>query len=145
MICNSTVCFCAAGSTKLAYGTIWTEAWYLSLAQPSMMTASLSKRHQARNERNLQELIKTVPGNDRCADCQARNPGNWFPPQRLWNLIRANSWFQDGQAGTWAHGQSSAQWKWLTVGIRLARHLPMHAMRLITSKARHSHIQSEIA
>ena len=37
--------------------------------------ASLSKRHQARSERALQELIKNVPGNDRCADCQARNPG----------------------------------------------------------------------
>ncbi|MCJ1288949.1 hypothetical protein MMC34_000480 [Xylographa carneopallida] len=39
------------------------------------MTTALSKRHQARNERALQELIKTVPGNDRCADCGARNPG----------------------------------------------------------------------
>jgi len=39
------------------------------------MTTALSKRHQARNERALQELIKTVPGNDRCADCEARNPG----------------------------------------------------------------------
>ncbi|MCJ1395880.1 hypothetical protein MMC18_008766 [Xylographa bjoerkii] len=39
------------------------------------MTAVLSKRHQARNERALQELIKTIPGNDRCADCAARNPG----------------------------------------------------------------------
>ncbi|MCJ1397078.1 hypothetical protein MMC11_000270 [Xylographa trunciseda] len=39
------------------------------------MTAALSKRHQARNERALQDLIKTVPGNDRCADCGARNPG----------------------------------------------------------------------
>ena len=37
--------------------------------------ASLTKRHQARNERALQDLIKSVPGNDRCADCQARNPG----------------------------------------------------------------------
>jgi hypothetical protein len=37
--------------------------------------ATQSKRQQARNERALQELIKTVPGNDRCADCQARNPG----------------------------------------------------------------------
>jgi len=36
---------------------------------------SLSKRQQARNERTLQELIKSVPGNDACADCQARNPG----------------------------------------------------------------------
>ena len=39
------------------------------------MTTALSKRHQARNEKALQELIKTVPGNDRCADCGAKNPG----------------------------------------------------------------------
>jgi hypothetical protein len=39
------------------------------------MSASLSKRQQARNERTLQELIKNVPGNNVCADCQARNPG----------------------------------------------------------------------
>ncbi|PGH17831.1 hypothetical protein AJ80_04654 [Polytolypa hystricis UAMH7299] len=45
------------------------------------MSSSLSKREQARNERALQELIKTAPGNDRCADCQARNPG-WAS----WNL-----------------------------------------------------------
>ncbi|KAH0541648.1 hypothetical protein FGG08_003879 [Glutinoglossum americanum] len=39
------------------------------------MASVLSKRQQARNERALQELIKSVPGNDRCADCQTRNPG----------------------------------------------------------------------
>lgn len=39
------------------------------------MTASMSKRQQARNERELQHLIISVAGNDRCADCQARNPG----------------------------------------------------------------------
>ena len=39
------------------------------------MSTALSKRHQARNERALQELIRTVPGNDRCADCQSKNPG----------------------------------------------------------------------
>jgi hypothetical protein len=38
----------------------------------------MSKRQLARNERDLQELISSVPGNDRCADCQARNPG--IPP-----------------------------------------------------------------
>ncbi|KAF1987769.1 ArfGap-domain-containing protein [Aulographum hederae CBS 113979] len=37
--------------------------------------ASMNKRQQARNERALQDLIKTVPGNDKCADCGARNPG----------------------------------------------------------------------
>ncbi|KAL9582587.1 MAG: hypothetical protein Q9212_003207 [Teloschistes hypoglaucus] len=39
------------------------------------MTAAMSKRTQARNEKALQEMVKTVPGNDRCADCGARNPG----------------------------------------------------------------------
>ncbi|KAH6674315.1 hypothetical protein B0J14DRAFT_480528 [Halenospora varia] len=39
------------------------------------MSGSMSKRQQARNERALQDLIKTVPGNNVCADCQARNPG----------------------------------------------------------------------
>lgn len=39
------------------------------------MTSALNKRQQARNERALQDLIKSVPGNDRCADCSARNPG----------------------------------------------------------------------
>ncbi|OAG21336.1 ArfGap-domain-containing protein [Alternaria alternata] len=39
------------------------------------MASALNKRQQARNERTLQELIKTVPGNGTCADCGARNPG----------------------------------------------------------------------
>lgn len=42
--------------------------------------ASISKRQQARNERELQELLR-VPGNGQCADCSARNPG-WAS----WNL-----------------------------------------------------------
>ncbi|KAL8968233.1 MAG: hypothetical protein Q9183_002562, partial [Haloplaca sp. 2 TL-2023] len=36
---------------------------------------AMSKRTQIRNEKALQELVKSVPGNDRCADCAARNPG----------------------------------------------------------------------
>jgi hypothetical protein len=39
------------------------------------MSGMTSKRQQARNERALQDLIKGVPGNNVCADCQARNPG----------------------------------------------------------------------
>ncbi|KAM0264447.1 hypothetical protein ACHAQJ_000638 [Trichoderma viride] len=38
------------------------------------MTGALSKRQQARNEAILQELVHSVPGNDLCADCHARNP-----------------------------------------------------------------------
>jgi hypothetical protein len=39
------------------------------------MSAAVNKRQQVRNERALQDLIKNVPGNDRCADCGAKNPG----------------------------------------------------------------------
>jgi len=40
------------------------------------MSSIKNKRQQARNERMLQDLIKSVPGNDRCADCGTRNPGS---------------------------------------------------------------------
>ncbi|KAK5691287.1 Protein gts1, partial [Elasticomyces elasticus] len=45
------------------------------------MVIGISKRHQFRNEKALQDLVRTVPGNDRCADCQAMNPG-WAS----WNI-----------------------------------------------------------
>lgn len=45
------------------------------------MASVISKRQQARNERALQDLLRSVPGNDRCADCSAKNPG-WAS----WNL-----------------------------------------------------------
>ncbi|KAJ8611778.1 hypothetical protein MRB53_037785 [Persea americana] len=45
------------------------------------MAAAISKRQQARSERALQDMTKTVSGNDRCADCAAKNPG-WAS----WNL-----------------------------------------------------------
>ncbi|KAI1380964.1 ArfGap-domain-containing protein [Hypoxylon crocopeplum] len=45
------------------------------------MSGLMSKRQQARNEKVLQELVQSVPGNNFCADCQARNP-SWAS----WNL-----------------------------------------------------------
>ncbi|RYP00360.1 hypothetical protein DL764_006532 [Monosporascus ibericus] len=38
------------------------------------MSGLISKRQQARNEKVLQDLVHDVPGNNFCADCQARNP-----------------------------------------------------------------------
>ncbi|KAG0159170.1 hypothetical protein PDIDSM_6691 [Penicillium digitatum] len=45
------------------------------------MAPGISKREQARNEKTLAELIRTIPGNDRCADCDALSPG-WAS----WNM-----------------------------------------------------------
>jgi hypothetical protein len=36
--------------------------------------SAITKRQQARNEKELNELLR-LPGNNQCADCQARNPG----------------------------------------------------------------------
>lgn len=47
------------------------------------MASIINKRQQARNERALHELIRTVPGNDRCADCQAGNPGEFSIGHRV--------------------------------------------------------------
>lgn len=60
------------------------------------MASALNKRQQARNERTLQELIKSVPGNGNCADCGARNPG-MQSPRRISFHAHANN----GYAG-WA-------------------------------------------
>jgi hypothetical protein len=38
------------------------------------MSTALSKRQQARNEKTLQDLVRNVTGNNRCADCHALNP-----------------------------------------------------------------------
>jgi len=40
------------------------------------MPNGISKRQQLRHEKILAELIRTVPGNDRCADCDALTPGS---------------------------------------------------------------------
>lgn len=48
----------------------------MAVARPPTMNGPLNKRQQARNEKVLQELVHSVPGNNQCADCQARNPGS---------------------------------------------------------------------
>lgn len=63
------------------------------------MTTTMSKRTQVRNERALQELVKTVPGNDRCADCAARNPGASCSPSPFYCYMLTAS--QVGPAGVY--------------------------------------------
>lgn len=46
----------------------------LHISAAAAPPVAMNKRQTARNERALQDLLK-VPGNDRCADCFARNPG----------------------------------------------------------------------
>ena len=62
------------------------------------MASMMTKRQQARNEKALQDLLRNVPGNDKCADCSATNPGK--PRQflgRVW--MWTDNARKDGQAG----------------------------------------------
>ncbi|PHH62205.1 hypothetical protein CDD81_7332 [Ophiocordyceps australis] len=38
------------------------------------MSGALSKRQQARNEKLIHDLVQSVPGNNKCADCHMPNP-----------------------------------------------------------------------
>lgn len=49
----------------------------------------INKRQQARNERILQDLLKSAPGNDRCADCGTQNPGWCYYCYLLYCLLLA--------------------------------------------------------
>lgn len=49
------------------------------------MPSGISKRQQLRNEKALADLIRTVPGNDRCADCDALTPGSC--PLGIWSFL----------------------------------------------------------
>ena len=108
----------------------------------------LSKRHQARNERALQELIKAVPGNDRCADCGAKNPG-----MCCWSLYDCNDMLisicRMGQLEC-MESQSSKTSKRLskdqslTVVSQSARHISVYAMRLTPPQARDTHFEGQI-
>ncbi|KAJ0307156.1 hypothetical protein COL516b_004390 [Colletotrichum fioriniae] len=55
------------------------------------MAGVLSKRQQARNEKVLHDLVQSVPGNNLCADCQARNPAwaSWSNMKKVGN-VRSN-------------------------------------------------------
>lgn len=73
------------------------------------MPNGISKRQQLRNEKTLAELIRTVPGNDRCADCEALTPG-WFraPTHASRTLLTMPGQSQHGQAGMYAFSVTSA-------------------------------------
>ena len=57
--------------------------WIVSISLFTMPNG-ISKRQQLRNEKALAELIRTVPGNDRCADCEALTPGSL---RLSWNTV----------------------------------------------------------
>ena len=106
------------------------------------MASVLNKRQQARNERALQELIKTVPGNGVCADCSARNPGELLPSLQLlvYHLLMARL----------RMGQLERKCFWATLSTPqtnpvLVGHFPMHAMRRHPPQAGNAHLQGQIA
>jgi hypothetical protein len=73
------------------------------------MVAGMSKRQQFRNERALQDLIRSVPGNDRCADCEAMNPGKSTPMSSSLHfsgkilILTDGACLQDGLVGTYVY------------------------------------------
>ena len=108
------------------------------------MATAMSKRTQARNEKALQELIKVVPGNDRCADCGARNPGTFSAASSEIYLLTLAS--QVGQAGVYVFDllYISVDLQCAEILDRAARYIPVHAVRLPSPQARYAHIEGEV-
>ena len=103
-----------------------------SFTPQSAMTSFMSKRQQARNERALQDLIWNVPGNDRCADCGAKNPGAATQSPLL--LLICIGW------ASWSVCEESLQ----TTLTWPAGDIPLHAMRCFTPKAGNPHFQGQV-
>lgn len=113
--------------------------------------AIMNRRQQARNERALQDLIHNAPGNDRCADCQARNPGARYPRPdktlaRLLTLVfRLGKLECECPVSYICISRRRRQASVLTKIIRvLAGNLPLHALRRDTSEAGHAHLKGQI-
>ena len=112
------------------------------------MTTSMSKRTQLRNERALQDLVKFVPGNDRCADCDTRNPGASRSLLVDAQVLIAVS--QAGLAGAYvcilrsAHRSKLYQSPRSLIFHPLAGHLFVHAMRLPPPQAGYPYIKGQI-
>jgi len=127
------------------------------------MTSALSKRQQARNEKVLQDLVQSVAGNNFCADCQARNPGQ--SPSQTCSVDRrglTKSRCQVGHHGVYArpfdppHPNPEprtarprflhARTRMLTLiwGIAVG-HLLVHAVRHDPPQVGHPRVQGQVA
>jgi hypothetical protein len=125
------------------------------------MPNGISKRQQLRNEKTLAELIRTIPGNDRCADCDALTPGTLprcdtmlltmtIPLSSSIELILSLAINQDGQAGTYdlpSPLQSNPLSPIPPTNLLpepLDGHLPLHAVRRNPPQAGYTHIQGQV-
>lgn len=105
------------------------------------MSGVISKRQQARNEKQLHELVHTVTGNNICADCYARNPGVWRAALwRSWNIFKltvSSMGLMECTISLRQIGPTDLTTR-LTIGPHLlVGRIPLHAMRGHPPEARH--------
>ena len=87
----------------------------------------MSKRQQARNEKVLQDLVHNVPGNNFCADCQARNPCTCCS-------ISSRSIPSVDLTGVYACGRSrrgASQTRALAMNHSLTKRLTLHSLGIM--------------
>lgn len=108
------------------------------------MPNGISKRQQLRNEKTLAELIRTVPGNDRCADCDALTPGLFCTLRSPLDIVLTIVSIQDGQAGTYALHDLDPYSSLRADQPPTDGYLSMSAVRLNSPQAGHTYFQSQV-
>lgn len=130
-----------------------------------IMSGALSKRQQARNEKFLHELVQSVRGNNKCADCHAPNPGEhpsalYDRDPRLWLTITLSLWNSLGFmecTNTLSLRQPDPYWPSTPLAKRLRCTVhqtiltlnavgcfPVYAMRFNSSQVGHTYFQSQV-